>query len=206
MCVVIVGGWWPTKYMSVLKLVNIRPTFHYYVWLQNSSFFFSSALGTTPLTATAAMPSSSMRIFYGEASEGLVAENVKIGDPLSLVISIDEQVSVWKYWFPVESICSFASIGGCGNNQLRMRLFLEHVQISIQRETNQVVSGTIGLSSVQVWLETQCCSWVGVELQMAGTSLSRVAVWAIGIVVLPNFCKSGRLKWSGHNNSATHRY
>merc|ERR1712241_478982 len=51
----------------------------------------ASALGTTPLTATAAMPSSSMRIFYGEASEGLVAENVKIGDPLSLVISIDEQ-------------------------------------------------------------------------------------------------------------------
>ena len=40
------------------------------------------------------MPASSMRIFYGEASEGLVAENVKIGDPLSLVISIDEQVSV----------------------------------------------------------------------------------------------------------------
>jgi len=51
----------------------------------------ASGLGTTPLTATAAMPSSSMRIFYGEASEGLVAENVKIGDPLSLVISIDEQ-------------------------------------------------------------------------------------------------------------------
>merc|ERR1711923_23534 len=51
----------------------------------------ASGLGTTPLTATAAMPSSSMRIFYGEASEGLVAENVKIGDPLSLVISIDDQ-------------------------------------------------------------------------------------------------------------------
>jgi len=50
-----------------------------------------SSLGTTPLTATAAMPASSMRIFYGEASEGLVAENVKIGDPLTLVISIDEQ-------------------------------------------------------------------------------------------------------------------
>jgi len=50
-----------------------------------------SALGTTPLTATAAMPASSMRIYYGEASEGLVAENVKIGDPLSLVVSIDEQ-------------------------------------------------------------------------------------------------------------------
>jgi len=50
-----------------------------------------SALGTTPLTATAAMPSSSMRIFYGEPSEGLVAENVKIGDPLVLVVSIDDQ-------------------------------------------------------------------------------------------------------------------
>ena len=37
------------------------------------------------------MPSSSMRIFYGEPSEGLVAENVKIGDPLALVVSIDDQ-------------------------------------------------------------------------------------------------------------------
>jgi len=57
--------------------------------LQND--FNVSALGTTPLTATAAMPSSSMRIFYGEPSEGLVAENVKIGDPLVLVVSIDDQ-------------------------------------------------------------------------------------------------------------------
>merc|ERR1711881_370254 len=53
--------------------------------------FAVSHLGTTPLTATAAMPASSMRIFFGEASEGKVAENVKIGDPLTLVISIDEQ-------------------------------------------------------------------------------------------------------------------
>jgi len=58
-------------------------------FLQND--FNVSALGTTPLTATAAMPSSSMRIFYGEPSEGLVAENVKIGDPLVLVVSIDDQ-------------------------------------------------------------------------------------------------------------------
>lgn len=57
--------------------------------LQND--FNVSALGTTPLTATAAMPSSSMRIFFGEPSEGLVAENVKIGDPLALVVSIDDQ-------------------------------------------------------------------------------------------------------------------
>merc|ERR1712066_330206 len=57
--------------------------------LQND--FNVSALGTTPLTATAAMPSSSMRIFYGEPAEGLVAENVKLGDPLPLVVSIDDQ-------------------------------------------------------------------------------------------------------------------
>lgn len=49
------------------------------------------SLGTTPLTATAAMPGSSMRIFQGEAGDGIVAENVKIGDPLSLVVSIDDQ-------------------------------------------------------------------------------------------------------------------
>ena len=54
------------------------------------SFCFSS-LGTTPLTATAAMPGSSMKIFYGEPTEGTVAENVKIGDPLSLVVTIDDQ-------------------------------------------------------------------------------------------------------------------
>merc|ERR1711990_1132876 len=57
--------------------------------LQND--FNVSSLGTTPLTATAAIPSSSMRIFYGEPAEGLVAENVKIGDPLALVVSIDDQ-------------------------------------------------------------------------------------------------------------------
>jgi len=49
------------------------------------------SLGTTPLTATAAMPSSSMRIYFGEPGEGQVAENVKIGDPLALVVSIDDQ-------------------------------------------------------------------------------------------------------------------
>ena len=84
---------WTCK-MPVLKLVHKTITFYVVDLVHVSSKFFSSALGTTPLTATAAMPSSSMRIFYGEASEGLVAENVKIGDPLSLVISIDEQVSI----------------------------------------------------------------------------------------------------------------
>ena len=52
---------------------------------------FSSGLGTTPLTATAAMPGTSMKIYYGEPVEGAVAESVKIGDPLTLVVSIDNQ-------------------------------------------------------------------------------------------------------------------
>ena len=76
------------------KTCKYKPNVPFLCFATKFIFFFSSALGTTPLTATAAMPSSSMRIFYGEASEGLVAENVKIGDPLSLVISIDEQVSI----------------------------------------------------------------------------------------------------------------
>ena len=54
-------------------------------------FKSSSGLGSTPLTATAAMPGTSMKIYYGEPVEGDVAESVKIGDPLSLVVSIDSQ-------------------------------------------------------------------------------------------------------------------
>jgi len=53
--------------------------------------FSVGALGTTPLTATAAMPGSTMKIFYGEPGENTIAENVKIGDPLTLVVGIDEQ-------------------------------------------------------------------------------------------------------------------
>ncbi|XP_076267636.1 zona pellucida domain-containing protein piopio [Rhynchophorus ferrugineus] len=44
-----------------------------------------------PVTAVATMPGCSMKIYSGEPSNHLVAENVKIGDPLSLVVSIDEQ-------------------------------------------------------------------------------------------------------------------
>lgn len=53
--------------------------------------FSVGALGTTPLTATAAMPGSTMKIFYGEPGDNFVAENVKIGDPLTLVVGIDDQ-------------------------------------------------------------------------------------------------------------------
>ena len=64
------------------------------------------------------MPASSMRIFYGEASEGLVAENVKIGDPLSLVVSIDEQVrngeiertSLKRFCFRIFTGCTSLSV------------------------------------------------------------------------------------------------
>merc|ERR1712066_319220 len=79
------------RYQTQEKLLqndfNVR-----FKWAESAQNDFNvSALGTTPLTATAAMPSSSMRIFYGEPAEGLVAENVKIGDPLALVVSIDDQ-------------------------------------------------------------------------------------------------------------------
>lgn len=45
----------------------------------------------TPLTATAPMPGCSMKIFYGDPTQKEVAENVKIGDPLTLAIHIDDQ-------------------------------------------------------------------------------------------------------------------
>lgn len=32
-----------------------------------------------------------MKIYYGEPVDGIVAESVKIGDPLALVVSIDDQ-------------------------------------------------------------------------------------------------------------------
>ncbi|KAL1512514.1 hypothetical protein ABEB36_002096 [Hypothenemus hampei] len=44
-----------------------------------------------PVTAMATMPGCSMKIYSGESSNHLVAENVKIGDPLSLVVAIDSQ-------------------------------------------------------------------------------------------------------------------
>lgn len=53
--------------------------------------FVSSMMDATPLTATAPMPGCTMKIFYGDPSLHEVAENVKIGDPLTLVISIDKQ-------------------------------------------------------------------------------------------------------------------
>jgi hypothetical protein len=68
----------------------------FFLFFRQKCYLFS-ALGTTPLTATAAMPGSTMKIFYGEPGEGAVAENVKIGDPLSLVVSIDEQVCKADY-------------------------------------------------------------------------------------------------------------
>ena len=44
-----------------------------------------------PLTATAPMPGCYMRIFAGEPSDLQIAENVRIGDPLTMVISLDDQ-------------------------------------------------------------------------------------------------------------------
>lgn len=46
---------------------------------------------TEPLLATAPMPGCTMKIYYGDPHNKEVAENVKIGDPLTLVIAIDSQ-------------------------------------------------------------------------------------------------------------------
>lgn len=48
-------------------------------------------LGTTPVMATAPMPSCTMKIFMSESKQEVVAENVKIGDKLTLLITIDIQ-------------------------------------------------------------------------------------------------------------------
>jgi hypothetical protein len=40
------------------------------------------------------MPGATMRIYAGEPVDGRVAESVKIGDPLTLVVGIDQQVSL----------------------------------------------------------------------------------------------------------------
>jgi len=37
------------------------------------------------------MPGSAMRIYRGEPAEGSVAEEVRIGDPLTLVVAVDDQ-------------------------------------------------------------------------------------------------------------------
>ncbi|XP_057662554.1 cuticlin-4 [Diorhabda carinulata] len=47
--------------------------------------------GADRLTALAPMPGCSMRIFSGDPTKKEVAENVKIGDPLTLVVTLDEQ-------------------------------------------------------------------------------------------------------------------
>ncbi|XP_074042601.1 zona pellucida domain-containing protein piopio [Leptinotarsa decemlineata] len=44
-----------------------------------------------PLTALAPMPGCSMKIFSGDPTQKEVAENVKIGDPLTLVVTLDQQ-------------------------------------------------------------------------------------------------------------------
>lgn len=54
-------------------------------------FYSTTSSPEDPVTAVAAMPGCSMKIYAGDASNHVVAENVKIGDPLSLVVSIDHQ-------------------------------------------------------------------------------------------------------------------
>ncbi|RWS17609.1 uncharacterized protein B4U79_06036 [Dinothrombium tinctorium] len=53
--------------------------------------FNVSMIGTTPVMATAPMPSCTMKIYMSESKSEIVAENVKIGDKLTLAITIDPQ-------------------------------------------------------------------------------------------------------------------
>ena len=71
---------WILSFSQLFSVINF-PEFN--------AFFICSGLGTNkPLVATAAMPSTSMKIYRGESVDGRVAESVKIGDPLTMVISI----------------------------------------------------------------------------------------------------------------------
>ena len=79
-----------SKIMKYFGFIYVNQTI-YLIIVVICFFFFSGDLGTTPLVATAAMPSSSLKIYRGEPVDGRVAESVKIGDPLTMVISIDNQ-------------------------------------------------------------------------------------------------------------------
>jgi len=56
-----------------------------------SNNYNTSAIGTTPVVAAAPMPSCSMKILMTESGKEMVAESVKIGDRLTLTITIDNQ-------------------------------------------------------------------------------------------------------------------
>ncbi|XP_065576969.1 cuticlin-4-like [Artemia franciscana] len=57
-----------------------------------SDFRFNlSVIGTPAPDSVTAIPPSTMRIFLGNPDEDFVAEKVKIGDPLTLVVALEEQ-------------------------------------------------------------------------------------------------------------------
>jgi len=56
-----------------------------------SNNYNTSAIGTTAVVAAAPMPSCSMKILMTESGKEMVAESVKIGDRLTLTITIDNQ-------------------------------------------------------------------------------------------------------------------
>lgn len=70
---------------------HINPFCHEHPLLLALFLSHYSFIGTTPLTATAPMPGCYMRIFAGTPDDKKVAENVRIGDPLTMEISLDDQ-------------------------------------------------------------------------------------------------------------------
>lgn len=67
---------------------------HIFVFFINNhliALLISSPLSSDASTALTPMPGCTMKIFSGDPTQREVAESVKIGDPLTLVISIDAQ-------------------------------------------------------------------------------------------------------------------
>lgn len=62
-----------------------------FVTLSIQSSLNSSLMAADPVTALSPMPGCTMRIFSGNPNQKEVAENVKIGDPLTLVVTLDPQ-------------------------------------------------------------------------------------------------------------------
>lgn len=66
------------------------PVYYSYSWEFLLIFFFSFT-GSTKLDTTSPLPGTMMHIYAGDAVNHVPAENVKIGDPLTLKVALDQQ-------------------------------------------------------------------------------------------------------------------
>ncbi len=86
----------PTRRINVVLLLgwiiySSCSTFTY-SWLYMSiEFYWFSFAGNTKLDTTSPLPGTMMHIYAGDAVNHVPAENVKIGDPLTLKVALDQQ-------------------------------------------------------------------------------------------------------------------